>query len=381
MTEAGASTELAVADSTMEVLLKSGDEEFVEWAEELEVDELVDAVAVMSHLSQTSALRAGWMLYLIRTQTPDGEWGQKVWEWANMWEVSERTVHRWMSAAQSHYGLELTPAQKNAKTPTRPDPGRVEGDQAGAEEPAWVDDEDDPFAGLALDGGDEEEVHVHPLLDALNDEAGWGEGTLPEPARGTPPAGTASSGAPPLLEPDPTWVAFTAVQIQAEHPAFGDQAASHNAKARWRRKIEQEPLDLLEELEMIYEAAGQSLPDSTIIKLHEAEESKAIKPDQVTEGKVKRGAAGPKPPHMTADKMLQMARQLHEQCFVGLKNGVVTDQDVAAILPHLAPMPYAVAGLKKMGEEAKARCLAANPSMEAKIAETQTAEPADDPSF
>jgi hypothetical protein len=348
---------------SVDTLLQSGDQEFAELAHTLSTEDLDDAGLVLTAVTKVSTVRVGLVAYEIRLQTKDGEWGKKVYDLAERWEVSERTIHRWMKSAQDHFQLELTPAQKNAQVPPTPD-------EPSAEDFIWDDelDETDEAGFAGLDG-------ETSLLDQMNAEAGWGDDTLPPVQHGDERAPSVTPN-PMLLEPDDTWVAFTAQSIMQEHEGYSNVAAERSAKARWARKLEEDPMDLLEELEMIYEAQGETLTDEMVIKLHEADDQKALVPDEVTEPgeKKKRGKGGPKPVHAQAEKLLGMVRDLHGQVHAGLTDGTVNDKEVAAMWPFLAPIPHTLANLKNMADAAKARQLKDNPPMEQKIAATVAAE-------
>lgn len=373
--------EEVMSSQAMDVLTRGTDEAFLELAGELDIEEMVDAVTVLTQVSKYSSLRAGYLFYQMRLKVPDGTWGTKVYEFAEQYGVSERTIHRWMKAAQGHFGLELTAAQKNAESAATPDNGRrVVGDIVD-DGPDW-DDDDDPFAGL--DGIDDElhdpDADDRMLLDLMNDQAGWGDDTLPEVQRGTPNEDAQPAPRAPLVEPDPDWVAFTATTLNAEHDnSYPEETARRLAVARWQNKLENEPLELLEELETIYEARGQEVPDDVAEKLMLAEETKAIKPDAVEQPK--KGRGGQKFAYSQAEKLLQAARNLHEYVFTGLRDGTIDDKEVAGMLPHLEPMPHSIKGLREMALEAKKRAVAdAPPKAAERIAATQAAE-AEKPEF
>ena len=365
-------TDIELADSATEVVFRGSDEQFQALLGELEVDELVDVGLVLTKMSGTSAIRAGLTAYEIRRSTPDGEWGKKVYELAETWEVSDRTIHRWMKAAQDHFDLELTPSQKNAAAARPPDVASA--DDTESPDFIWDDDEEDG-SGFPddLGGG---------LMDEMNAEAGWGDDTLPsakyknEDAPGVTPVKL-------ILEPDETWVAFTAHSIMQEHEGYSEQAAQRSAVARWARKLGEDPLDLLAELEMIYEADGRAVTEDIVDKLYAAEESKPIVPDEVTEGgpKKPRGAKKVRLAYDQAENLLTSTRALHEYCFVGHRDGKVDDKQIAGMLPHLQSLPHAVKGLIKLAEEAKARYLTENPPMEDRIAATQAEEADEDPDY
>lgn len=362
-----------------ETLLSSTDAEFAELTGTLSVEDLQVAGLFLTQVSKVSSLRVGQVAYQIRTQTPDGQWGREVYSLAEQWEVSERTIHRWMASAQQHFGLELTAAQKNAQASSTPDESSEE--DAGTL-PTWDDDGSElSDMGFDLDGDPDPDLVGVDGASRLHDLIGepWAErdSVTPSPAyenkhfEGATPAEL-------LVEPDDTWVAFTAHSIQVEHDGYSDVAAERMAKARWSRKLGEDPLDLLEELEMIYEAAGETLSDEIITKLHQADDQRVLVPDEVSEGgkkpKAKRAARG-KFAYDQAEKLLTSTRQLYEMCFKGLKEGNVSDKEVAAMLPHLTPIPYTIKGLLKMAEEAKERVLA-QMSPEEKIAMTLAAEAA-----
>jgi hypothetical protein len=367
-------SDIELADSAAEVVFRGTDEQFRGLLQDLEVDELVDVGLVLTKMSGTSAIRAGLTAYEIRKATPDGEWGREVFRLAQTWEVSDRTIHRWMRAAQEHFQLELTPAQENAKTNGSADTASA-GDTE-APEFVWDDDEEDD-AGFG-------EAEGQTLTEQMNAEAGWGDDTLPssdyESKSYTPP-----TPVPLLLEPDETWVAFTMNSIMQEHEGYSDVAAQRSAVARWARKLDEEPLDLLEELVMIYESEGDDVPDEIAAKLIEADERKVLTPDEVTGPKEKkpRGKAGPKFVYDTAEKLLVMTRNLAGDVTTGTKDGTVTDKQVAAMLPHLESVPYTLKWLIEEAKQAKARYLASNPPVEERIAETVAAEADnnDDPGF
>lgn len=368
--------EAMMTEAALEVLIRGTDEKFVELADELDVEEMSDAVAVLNHLSQSSSLRAGYLLYRIRQAVPDGEWGQKIWEFANEYQVSQRTIHRWMSAAQEYFGFELTPAQRNARTAVRPQPESgasiIEGPFDDLD-----DDEEDLFADL------DSRIDEHALLNHLNNEAGWGDEAAPKPQRGTPDSEVPAGARAPLVAPDPTWVAFTAQSLQQEHPTYGDVAATRSATARWSRQLDEDPLGLLEDLEMIYESAGADLPDEIAAALYHAEEHKPIKPDAVTEGKTRK-ARKPALADSKAQKILESLRELHQQVHTGLKEGLVTDKEAAGMLTSLQLIPHTVAGLVQMAKDAKGRLGNEEKPMAEKIADTQAAPVAatvDDPGF
>jgi hypothetical protein len=378
-----------VSGEALEVLTKGSDEKFVELADTLDVDEMSDAVAVLSHLSMSSSLRAGYLLYRIREEVQDGEWGQKIWEFANSYQVSQRTIHRWMVAAQEHFGFELTPAQRNARSRPRPEPTPEAGGEEApaAESPFEGLEDEDPFEDLDLDELEGISEDGRSLLDWMNDEAGWGDASAPKPQRGTPEDTPAPAPRTPAVEPDPTWVEFTARSIQQEHEGYGDQAAARTASARWSRLIQQDPLGLLEDLEMIYEAHGEGVPDSIVEALHRADEEKPIVPDEVAPPKKARGGKKVRLAYDEAERILVSMRELHGRVYNGLKDGTMSDREAAGMLNHLKLMPHAVRGLTGMAEEAKVRALADGGSTAEKIAETQQTEAApaaggdDDPGF
>jgi hypothetical protein len=360
-------------------LLQSADGDFADLAHTLSVEDLLDAGTFLTAVSKVSSVRVGLVAYEIRQQTPDGTWGRRVADLATEWEVSERTIHRWMRGAQDHFGLELTPAQANAEAAPAPD-------GASAEAAEWTDpDEELADAGFDLEDLDDYDPELAglgggipdggSLMDRMNDEAGWGDKTLPS-ADYENPEDAAPAARPVALPPDPDWVAFTAEGIRRDHPDYGDVESERSAKARWARQIEEQPLDLLEDLETVYGSRGEEVPMESVEALYAAEERKAIKPDEVTEGggKKKRAPAGPKLCYDVAEKMLQTARQLHQQVHGGLKDGTVTDKQAAAMLPHLQPLPHTIQGLTKMAKTSRERALAEQEPVEDRIAATQAAE-------
>jgi hypothetical protein len=364
-------TELEVAVQAAQQIDLTSDQaraNFVELLRESDDPVLWGLLEKFGNTSKVAAVLAGRVVYEIRLRTQDGEWGRTLYKMAEQSGVSERTLRRWMVAAQEHFELEFTAAQLNARVPSSTDERPLDSppDVDGGFD--WDDEDEAAEAGFAgLDDG--------PLLDRMNAEAGWGDDTLPPVQHGDERAPSVTPN-PMLLEPDNTWVAFTAQSIMQEHEGFSDVAAERSAKARWARKLEQDPLDLLEELEMIYEAQGETLTDEMVIKLHEADDQKALVPDEVTEPgeKKKRGKGGPKPVHAQAEKLLGMVRDLHGQVHAGLTDGTVNDKEVAAMWPFLAPIPHTLANLKNMADAAKARQLKDNPPMEQKIAATVAAE-------
>lgn len=367
--------------TTITSLVQSDDASFESMIKELSVEDLEIAGAALSGVAKIGTIRAGRMAYEIRQLTPDGEWGREVFKLATEWQVSERTIHRWMSAAQEHFAFELTPAQKNSAVAQKPT-SRQE------DELSWSEDDSPEDAGFGLE---DEEQHVHgvggvygwdkdlmrdtwrpfetsddeeedqDIIDkraAFNALVGepWAErdSVTPSPHYENVMPGSFTP-TPMLLEPDETWVAFTASQLQAEHPAYADEAARRSAIARWTRKLTEEPLDLLEELEMIH---GGSLSDEIVTKLHEAEQVKPIKPDEVTEGgkkKGKRGPAAPKALSNVAEKLMEMTRELHSRVHAGIKENTVPDEDIAALLDSINGAAHTIEGLKKMCNQAKDR--------------------------
>ncbi len=363
-------TDIELAESAAEVVFKGTDEQFQALLKELEIEELVDVGLVLTKMSGTSAIRAGLTAYEIRQSTPDGEWGREVFRLANTWEVSDRTIHRWMKAAQNHYGLELTPAQLNAQTNGSADTASA--DVSDEPEFIWDDGEEDDAGFGAAEG--------QTLTEQMNAEAGWGDDTLPSSEYHNEDASAAVKRTPLLLEPDDTWVAFTATSIMQEHEGYSEVAAQRSAVARWSRKLEEDPLDLLEELVMIYESEGDDVPDEIAAKLIEADERKVLTPDEVTGPKEKkpRAKSGPKFVYDSAEKLLVATRNLAGDVSVGVKEGHVTDKQIAAMLPHLESIPYTLKKLIEQAKEAKARYLATNPPVEERIAETVAAEADDD---
>jgi hypothetical protein len=280
--------------STLDVLMQGDDEKFVDWTDDLQVDELVDVGLALTTMTRVSTLRAGYVAYQIRAKTPDGEWGQMKWHLSETWDVSERTVQRWMAAAQSHYGFELTPAQRNAQAPPRADDASDEGPALEDVDHPWdADDEDAGFGDLAgyTYRSDDDSIDNRNRFNEVMGDVGWGDDTLPSADYVSPPESERRGPRMPALEPDPTWIEFTAAQIQIEHPAYEDHAAARTARARWDRKIESEPIELLEELEQIYEASGRELPAEVTVTLLEAAEAaeNVVVPDEVQPPKKKRG--------------------------------------------------------------------------------------------
>lgn len=355
---------------TGETLLQSSDHDFAELTETLSVEDLKDAGLFLTKVSKVSSIRVGQVAYQIRVQTPDGQWGREVFTLAEQWEVSERTIHRWMSSAQSHFGLELTAAQKNSQVSSSPDTLSTE----DPESPLNWDDDSDELEGMGFDDLPDLGLDSVDGASRLHDLIGepWAERDSVTPSPGyTSQEAPLVTPNPMILEPDATWVAFTAHSIQQEYPEYSDVAADRASKARWARKLEQDPLELLEQLEMIYEASGETLSDEIIEKLHTAEEQKALVPEVVKEKK-KRATRG-KLAFDQAEKLLQLTRQLYEMCYTGLKNGSVSEKEVAAMLPHLTPIPYTIKGLLEMANVARTNVLAAM-TPEEKIAATLAAE-------
>lgn len=392
MTEVvGTDLEAFATGEVLEVLTKGSDDAFVELLGQLEVDEIADVGLVLTRLSKGSSIRAGRAAYQIRVSTPDGEWGREVYKLATLWEVSERTIQRWMAAAQEHFGFELTAAQKNAQVAAPPggaSPGKTAQDD-------WPDEDEllrdagfteeqidgqggyfgwDPEQGKDVwipdeDSEDDEAINNKIAFENLIGQP-WAErdSVTPSPQYENEMPGPARQAVAPILEPDDVWVAFTVSQIQAEHPAFGEQAAERSAKARWQRKLDEAPLDLLEELEMIH----GSVPDDVIAKLHEAEEHKPIRPDEVTEGgekkKSKRGPAAPKSIPVAAEKLMEASRDLHQRIHVGKREGTVPDSEIAAAFDSIDGAFRTIEGLKKATREAREAM---------KRAETAAGEPGD----
>lgn len=356
--------------TTVASLVQSDDATFEGLVKELSVEDLEVAGAALSGVARIGTVRAGRMAYEIRQQTADGEWGREVYKLATEWQVSERTIHRWMAAAQEHFGFELTPAQRNAAVSAQPTARREEG-------PSWEEDDDPATAGLGDahvegEGGGyewdpeqmrdvwvpDEESEIIDQRRAFEDLIGepWTERdtVTPSPKYENTMPGDAPAR-PVLLEPDETWVAFTKSQIQSEHPAFADEAAERSAKARWARKLETEPLELLEELEMIH---PDGVSEETAAILMEAEEHKVIVPDQVTEGgegKKKRGPAAPKGLPKVAEKLMELTRELHSRIHAGVNEGTVSDEEIASLQEYVQGAAFTMDGLKKLVNGARDR--------------------------
>jgi hypothetical protein len=283
----------------------------------LDAEQLEDLLVGLSARTKIDTLLAGRVAYEIRKQTPDGEWGQEVRKLAMACEVSDRTIHRWMSAAQEHFGFELTAAQKNAEarpTPVGKDAGP--GHEGSLED--WADiimgDEYDDEEETAAAGFGESTTDGLDGQIAMRESVGepWTERDSVIPPvtyenevsdRTARPAGRA------VIPPDETWLAFTEAQIVSEHPALGPSGgAAKSAKARWDRMTETEPLELLEQLEMIHE--HDEVPDELVQALFAAEETKAIKPEVVEKPKRRGGGAGSA---KTPEGLLTSVRDLHQQ--------------------------------------------------------------------
>lgn len=360
----------STADHMVTSLLAKDLEALEQDVQDMSDDDLMELARGFVGVGQSSALLVGKLAYELRDRTPDGEWGRRKFEMANEWAVSDRTISRWMRSAQEFFGYELTPSQANAEfsqpaTDAPPGP------------PAWEEDDDPADAGFGEhvegQGGsygwdpeqmrdvwipDEESeiIDGKAAFDALIGEP-WVErdSVTPSPEYTNVMPGE-TQGRRLLLEPDETWIAFTASQIQAEHPAFTDEAAARSALARWARKLETGPLDLLEELEMIH---PEGVPDGTVEVLMEAEETKVIVPDGVTgpgeKKKGKRGPAAPKGLPAVAEKLMEMSRELHGRIHAGVQEGTVSDQEIASLSEYVQGASYTVDGLKKMVNQAKDR--------------------------
>jgi hypothetical protein len=337
---------------------------------DLSVEDLVALGSAFVNTTKKSAVLVGKVAYEIRTRTPDGQWGREVYNLAETWEVSDRTIHRWMKQAQELFGFELTPAQRNAQASSGADARQGEG-----QEPDFVWDDDDEEDGGGFPEGS--------LTERMNAEAGWGDGTLPSAEYRNEDASASVAPTPMALEPDDTWVAFTAHSIMQEHEGYSEQAAQRSAVARWARKLDEDPLDLLAEIEMIYESEGRAVTEDIVDTLYAAEEARAIVPDEVTGPKEKkpRGAKKVRLAYDQAEALLTNARSLHEYCFVGHRDGKVDDKQIAGMLPHLQSLPHAIKGLTKLAQEAKDRYLAENPPASERIAATQAAEADEDPDY
>jgi hypothetical protein len=276
----------------------------------LDSEQLEDLLVGMSMRAKVDTLVAGRVAYEIRSRTPDGEWGQEVRKLAMACEVSDRTIHRWMSTAQEHFGFELTTAQRNSAV-QQTERQEVSGIEAEDDDgwDSWDDREEASSAGFGESTTDGLDGQI-----AMRESVGepWTErdSVIPPVSyenevsdRTARPAGRA------VIPPDETWLAFTEAQIVSEHPALGPSGgAAKSAKARWDRMTETEPLELLEQLEMIHE--HDEVPDELVQALFAAEETKAIKPEVVEKPKRKGGGAGSA---KTPEGLLTSVRELHQQ--------------------------------------------------------------------
>lgn len=355
--------EQVVAGNTLDVLMKGDERSFVDWTDDMEVEELVDVGVALTAMSKVSSLRAGYVAYRIRTKTPDGEWGEMKWRLAEEWGVSDRTVQRWMAAAQDHFGFELTPAQANARAPRRADGASDDEPSQGGIELEWDGEDEDELLGPAgFDSSLGDPLENQQRFRELIGDAGWGDHTLPSADYVNPPPAeeTAPVGRPMLLPPDDTWVAFTASQLKQEFPAYADETAERLARARWDRKTQNEPLDLLEELREIH---GENLPDEVVETLQQAEANKPIKPDEVSPPREKSkgsrgsggkiGTSGPQDGPKNVERGMIFAREVHAHIHQLRRDGgdAAVDEWYGAARAELAGWSHAVESCLKVVKE------------------------------
>lgn len=337
-----------LGEQMLEVLLSPNAAAVSSYLDGLSYEDLEVGVLYASQKAKTSTLVSGRLAYEIRLRTQDGEWGKEVWKLSTTCGVSERTIHRWMSAAQEHFGFELTSAQKNAQVSANPD---VSSSEQSTQDSLSVFDDDEEYE----DSGFKDLDPLDSVI-AHNNLVGepWAEpnSTSPSTKYTNVDDAAAVEGKAAIVEADETWLAFTAMQVQKENPVYGDLAARKMAIARWHRILDENPLDLLDELEMIYEASGSSVPDEIIEKLQVAEEKKPIKPDAI---KKKRGSSGPKTLLSMAEKLMEASRELHGKLHTGLTDGSISDEEIVQLSTPLGGLAHAVNSLRDKCNAAKER--------------------------
>lgn len=276
----------------------------------LQDDELVDMLIGLAMRVKVDSIVLGRVAYEIRVRTPDGEWGREVRKLAAACQVSDRTIHRWVSAAQEHFGLELTTAQANARTQAD---ARQQTEDFG-DTSSWDDwDEGDELAAAGFTDPDLAGLDGQMSTRDLVGEP-WLErdSTSPSPRYENPPEGGFQPAGRPVIPADETWLAFAEAQIVDEHPALGPNgAAAKSAKARWDKMVREEPLELLGQLEMIHE--GGDVPDELAAALVAAEESRPLKPEVVDKPKRQRASGGST---KTPEGLMVAVRELHQKIVV-----------------------------------------------------------------
>jgi hypothetical protein len=277
--------------------------------------DLEDLLLGMSMRMRNDSLVSGRLAYEIRTRTPDGEWGQEVRKLATMCQVSDRTIHRWMSAYQDAAGLELTPAQANsrASADARQHP---EGDGSETEyEDDYEDIDEDALAQAFAEDWDPNSglTGALNLREAVGEPWAEQDSVTPSTKYENPP-----DSPPPeprkVLPIDDGWSMFMQSQVVEKQPHLEGVGAKRVAQMRWDEAVRTDPLGLLEDLEMIHEGG---VPDQLVEALYAAEEVRAIKPDQVKQPKEKKsggqskgkvGASGAK----NCENGLIYARELYQ---------------------------------------------------------------------
>jgi hypothetical protein len=293
----------------------------------LDSEQLGDLLVGLSMRAKVDTLVAGRVAYEIRTRTPDGEWGRQVRALAAECEVSDRTIHRWMSAYQEATGLELTPAQENARAQQA---FRQQAEGLDEEPASWDDwDEGEETSSAGFDYGETGGESRQALRDLVGEPWAERDSVTPSTTYVNPPE---SEKAAPrqVIPPDETWLAFTESQVVDEHPALGPSgAAAKAALAKWNVMTLDEPLELLDQLEMIH--GGDGVPDELASALIEADERKPIKGEIVDKPKAKRAKASG--PSVKSPEGLMMAvRELHQKIVV-TKN----EQGARAVATEFGP--------------------------------------------
>jgi hypothetical protein len=325
-----------------------------------------EATAFCGNLQQRrkdQALVQGLVLYTMRTKLGDGEWGRWNREFTHQTGLSESTIKKRIRDAVGFFGLELTPRMVNARAAADAEAMRAFEDLADDGPPSFGEEDDDD-GDWQDEWSEDPDGPTDPGLEGLlkhKETVGeaWAErdSATPSPKYENPPD-SPPGGRRPIVAPDDTWMAFTARQIEEEYPALAGEAARRQSRARWEKLSHENPLDLLEDLEQIYEAQDQEVPEEIAAALIAQEDVKPVKPDEVIEPKKARKAAAPKTVEGAAQQLMEKARELHAQVVKGLADGSVTPEDLAAAHAAVSGLCSTAEGLRKKTGPAREKALA-----------------------